>query len=284
MLPAHALWSARHGKLAAADPIPGGDAIVMLSRGSEGLSDDGMSNPGDPEPPAYVLGWWEERWRTDLGLASLRPAWQRRADRTLTQAYVFLDTHLSTAAQQLAGFAQFARSLSDMRRHLESLLSAGDAPIRGVQCFRCRQTLEREYRNPVECRHVLEAHRAGLGYAEWLRTLASYPVLAGEHASCDQGGLLDPDPVVGWHCPRCRRTYSPGEYALALKAAADEHAEALPATELAVRLGVSAATVWSWAHRGFVRRRGRGADRRTLYDVADALRHAEISMSQTVAV
>lgn len=283
MLPDHALRAARWGHLVASDPIPGGDAIVMLSRGSEGLSDDGTTNPGDPMPPSYVLAWWESRWRDALGLTGwhpplawsllARPSWQRRADRTLITAYAFLTANLGWAAAHHGGFHVFARDIAGLRRHLEQLLYAGDYPAEGVACFDCNATLVREYRPPARCRHRTDAALSGVTFAEWVRILDSYPELADRHADCDQGGLKDPDGNTGWHCPRCRRDYSAGEYQLAVKATYSEYADVLPATELAERLGVQPATIWQWAQRGHIRRRGRGSDRRTLYDVHDALRY-----------
>lgn len=259
MLPEHALRSAVHGHLAAAEPIPGGDAIVMLGRGSEGLSEDGVTNPGDPDPPAWVLGWWEEVWREALALGSRRPSWQRRADWVIADSHVFLNEHLDWAANYHKGFQVFARDLGGTRRHLEALLRAGDAPQDGVSCFECGSILEREYRAPRPCscppRPVLRTDRE-----LWER----------KHAIHDQGGLTDPDPDCGWHCPHCHREYSPGEYRLAVTAAYDQLAAADFRTQSDVtRLtGCPRGTIQGWASRGQIRRR-RDSSGRVTYSVSD---------------
>lgn len=259
MLPEHALQSATNGHLSAAEPIPGGDAIVMLGRGSEGLSEDGSTNTGDPEPPAWILGWWEEIWREALALGSKRPVWQRRADRTIATAHLFLNEHLDWAAQYHAGFHVFARDIGGMRRHLEALLRAGDGPQEGVSCFECGSTLERQYRAPRACscppRPVLRLDRE-----LWEQN----------HAAHDQGGLVDPEPDSGWHCLRCRREYSAGEYRLAVSAAYDQLAAADFRTQSDVtRLtGCPRGTIQGWASRGKVRRR-RDSSGRVTYSVSD---------------
>lgn len=264
MLPEHALRSATNGHLAAAEPIPGGDAVVMLGRGSEGLSEDGTTNSGDPEPPAWILGWWEEIWREALVLGSKRPVWQRRADRTIAAAHLFLNEHLDWAAQYHHGFQVFARDIGGLRRHLEALLRAGDAPQDGVQCFECAGTLERVYRAPRPCSCPPSPHH--------VRGASPCPACVWEstHRSHDQGGLVDPDPDVGWHCLRCHREYSAGEYRLAVSAAYDQLAAADFRTQSDVtRLtGCPRGTIQGWASRGKVRRR-KDSSGRVTYSVSD---------------
>lgn len=273
LLPEHALRAASNGRLVAAEPIPGGDAIVMLGRGSEGLSDDGATNPGDPEPPAWVLGWWEEVWREALALGSRRPVWQRPADRTIATAQVFLNDHLDWAANYHAGFGLFARDLGSTRRHLEALLRAGDAPQDGVSCFECGATLEREYRAPRACscppRPTLRLDRE---------------LWEDAHAAHDQGGLKDPELDHGWHCPRCHRDYSPGEYRLAVQSAYDATADFRTQTDVTRLTGCPRGTVQGWASRGQVRRK-KDSSGRVTYSVSDVrARLAESEVPMTVSV
>lgn len=287
LLPEHIVSAARNAHLIAADPIPGGDALVHLGHGSWGDEDDGETwNAGDPDVPVYLLGWWASTWRRSLNLPPGHYAdiprhlwgdnhlrqWRPSPDIVLDRAYRFLMTNLGWAARNLPVFWTFSREIERVRYQLEDLLSAGLRNAHGVSCFGCGTTLEREYRPPMPCRHAVEAERTGVTTQQWLRVLDSYPELGIEHDACDQGGLKDPASDTGWYCPRCRREYSTGEYTLAVKAAYAEHAPVLNATELADRLDVTAVTVWQWAQRGHVRRRGRSSDGRTLYDVGDAIR------------
>jgi hypothetical protein len=257
MLPEHALRAASHGRLVAAEPIPGGDAIVMLGRGSEGLSEDGTTNVGDPEPPAWILGWWEEVFRQSLSLGSRRPPWQRPADATIADAQEFLGNHLEWAAHYHAGFHRFARDLAGCRRHLESLLHAGDAPMEGVACFECGETLRRDYRAPRPCSCPARPV-SGPGVSAWDRN----------HADHDQGGLSNPDPDYGWYCPRCTREYSPGEYRLAVAAAYDAAADFRTQADVTRLTGCPRGTVQGWATRGKVRRK-KDSSGRVTYSVSD---------------
>lgn len=284
LLPDQALDAAHDGHLAAADPIPGGDALVMMSRGSEGLTDD------DPEnllPPSYVLAWWEEELRDRLGLDSRRPAWQRRPAAALAHASRFLDHQLTWAAAHYPAFHALARDLRRTRHQLEDLLRAGTDPLTGVPCFLCSTTLQRASRDPKPCAcgprprppHV-QSHADTSTCCLGCATLMRWEL---QHADCDQGGVTDTDPFAGWACPRCKRTYNPGEYQLAISVLHSAHAPALPATELAERIGVSPSTIYTWANRGHIARRGRAADGRMTYDVDDALRHAATPTSTTTS-
>lgn len=293
LLPDHALQGSRSsngsGHLAAADPIPGGDALVLMSRGSEGLQDDvGLI---DADPPAWILGWWDEEIRTRLGLElnTPLPAWQyHRPATTLVQSQKFLHTQLAWAAANHPGFHTLADDLTRTRRHLEELLHAGELPAEGVACFTCGHTLERDYRPPTPCtcgprpnpphiRNHANRDVCCLGCAAIMRWelghLATYDV--DEHGDeilvspgCDQGGLEHDDPYSDWHCPRCKRKYSPGEYQLAVKARHDQVAE-YRLLEDAIRItGAKRGSIQGWASKGAVRRRRDGSGR-TTYNLAD---------------
>lgn len=258
LLPEHALNGATNGHLVASDPIPGGDAVVMLGRGSEGLSDDATTNPGDPEPPAWVLGWWEEVWRENLGLDSKLPVWRRRPEQTLATAGVFLGEHLDWAANYHRGFRRFAHDLGATRHQLEALLRAGDAPMEGVSCFECGATLERVYRAPRGCSCPPKAEVHVSAHFLWEKI----------HASHDQGGLSDPTPDAGWSCSRCKREYSPGEYRLAVTTAYDAAAEWRTQSDASRLTDCPRGTIQGWASRGQIRRRKDSLGRVT-YSVVD---------------
>lgn len=264
LLPAHALHAADHGHLAAAAPIPGADALVLLGRGSEGLAED-SSTQVELDPPSWTLGWWEEAIRERRGLDSRLPTWQRRADRTLVDAHAFLSEHLGWAAAHDPGFHSLAADLKRSRHQLEELLRAGDAPLAGVACFSCGATLERDYRPPTPCWHHFEAKANGLTLPQlWRR----YPDVRREHEACDQGGLTSLDPHDGWACPRCHRAYSAGEYQLAVKARYDEVAEYRLLPDVLRLTGAKRGSVQGWATKGHVRRR-RDDSGRVTYNVPD---------------
>lgn len=272
LLPAHALRGATHSHLVAADPIPGSDALVLLGRGSEGLAEDG-STQVDLDPPAWTLAWWEENFRDRLGLDSRIPAWRRRADRTLIDAHTFLVQHLGWAASNHPGFHVLAADLKRSRAQLEELLHAGDQPAEGVACFTCGTTLERQYRDPKRCScgprprcsHAAHHRRdlCCLGCATELRWEL-------RHATCDQGGLAETDPHVGWACPRCKRTYSPGEYQLAVKARHDDVAEYRRLDDCVRLTGAKRGSIQGWASGDEPKvRKRRDTSGRVTYNLAD---------------
>lgn len=258
LLPEHAQQAATNGHLVAAEPIPGGDALVMLGRGSEGLSEDGSTNPGDPDPPAWVLGWWEEIWREALVLSSKLPVWRRLPDQVIAEAHKFLGEHLDWAAQWHPGFHRFARDLGATRRQLEAILRAGDAPMEGVSCFECGVTLQRIYRAPRGCSCPPKVDVGVAAHVVWEQI----------HASHDQGGLHDPSPDAGWACPACRREYSPGEYLLAVTTAYDAAAEWRTQTDATRLTECPRGTIQGWASRGQIRRR-KDSSGRVTYSVLD---------------
>lgn len=275
LLPDQALNGGHTGHLDAAADIPGGDALVLMSRGSEGISDDDMQ---ELLPPSYVLAWWWQTWTEAKGEDPRSLPGRPRPAALLVHAYAYLARNLDWAASNYPGFHAFARDLTRLRTQLEDRLHAGEQSAEGVPCFVCGADLARTYRDPKPCdcppkilRYLLSHHLARhdqpglccLGCAWTMR-----------HQLHDQGGDTTDDPLAGWSCPRCQRAYSPGEYQLAVSVLATQHAPALPATELAERIGVNASTIWRWARDGHIQKRGRGADNRQLYDVADAVRHA----------
>lgn len=192
-------------------PLPGGDLLVLVGPGSRGTSNQLHhldEQYGDPSSVVTDLAAFEDRWRKDQH--------QHAAETTpvLSRVMGYLSLHLTWAAQHQAGFAGFAASVRRMRGRLEVELRDGSAPMRGVSCFDCGTVLVRRVRDASACRHVFEAERTGVRVAEWIYTLASYPELGAEHATCDQGGYEDE-----WNCPRCHRPYTDREYWFAVRAA-----------------------------------------------------------------
>lgn len=75
-----------------------------------------------------------------------------------------------------------------------------------------------------------------------------------------------------WTCPKCRQWWTDEDYRDKVSGIFVGVANELTDRDMETRTRVPAATVRSWAHRGKVRKRGRSADGRVLYDVADVER------------
>jgi hypothetical protein len=196
--------------------LPGGDLLVLVGPGAVGDNDpiqhrDEQGN--DPTSAAGELAGWEDWWRRQQ---HQQPA---TTPPILSRVMGYLTLHLTWAAQHQPDFPEFAATARRIRGRLEAELRDGGAPMRGVNCFDCGTTLIKPMRDPTPCRHVLEARRAGTHPGIWIQTLATYPELGDEHATCDQGGLDD-----NWRCPRCHRVYHEREYWFAVRAAIDEEA------------------------------------------------------------
>ena len=288
------------GRLAAAAPIPGAHAMVLIGpsvnpdqvRMSRHWADDHPRNkhgePVDPIPPLAVLAWWEDTWRTHLGHTPAPRA-------SISGAIGYLDRHLSDLAQTDPGdgvpeFVDFARAIVQLRVALEHALHDEREPERGVECFECGARLVRRHRDRKSCTHRTPARDEltrwlTLGYPEAVdRVLlrdARRPC-----GRCDQGGLEDPSAGQSWECPACRKDYGPGEYATAVRRSLLDQGDAgdgwtdivlaaQAATTLTGRM-VPASTVRKWMDRGQVGslclwRAGQSWGQRLVYwpDVAD---------------
>jgi hypothetical protein len=238
------------GQLLAAAPIPGGDAMVMLgpsgdretaahrwdsatrgrlskSKSWSHYADD--HRPQDLEPPLSLLANWEDIWRRYLRTSTRTPA-------NVAAAVTYFGLNLTLMAQVTDGpdIVAFARDVAGLRARLEGVLhdehtlnaagkTGGDAE-RGVECFECGVRLVRRIRDLQRCTHGTPARY-------WLRILLSYPELGlprptevvAARLPCEKctrrglGGVDDPAPGLSWECLGCRKEYSPGEYATAVR-------------------------------------------------------------------
>lgn len=174
---------------------------------------------------------------------------------TIARAAGFLDRHLSLLAQQTltmrAGvivippeFPEFATAIAKLRIQLEGLLHDEEAHERGVDCFECGAQLQRRIRDPKTCKHrtkdrdhlarrlrerpdaiaALNAlgtsnppHRPDLEKASRIPSPMEVAAARRPCDRCDQGGIEDPRPGISWECPSCRKRYTPGEYATAVR-------------------------------------------------------------------
>lgn len=253
-LPGQAENASNDGKPWAAAPIPGAAAMVMMGPSIDPQAvkmnrEHGLIHrKGDLVPPLGVLAHWEDTWAGWFE--------QDRDGRTsVTRAAGYLDRQLTQIAQQQmtmrAGviaippeFPEFARALATLRIQLENLLHDETAHERGVDCFECGAQLQRRIRDPKTCRHKTPARDAlakrlrvrpdAIEQLRLLKVAGIRPTSELENAArlpsprevaaaripcdrCDQGGIEDPRPGISWECPSCRKRYTPGEYATAVR-------------------------------------------------------------------
>lgn len=260
-LAAEATDAARDGHLAAAAPIPGGTATVLRAPAnpmrtvldSPTLHDD--HHPHDPTPPLAVLTHWVDTLTPST--ATTVPA----CIAVLADALTHLAQHADPDT-----WRDYTREVRALRTMLERALHNERAPERGVSCFECGDELVRRYRDPNRCRHMTPAKRElqlwlTLGYPEAVpQTLirdARRPC-----GRCDQGGIKDPTVGLSWECPGCRRDFTAGEYAHAVRRdllEGGEHGDgwthvamAAEAATTMTGFAVPPATVRKWMDRGQV--------------------------------
>lgn len=145
-LPAHAILGGSDGRLEVARPIPGGEAMVMLAPGSTGgevawrtergedVTHKHDERRGEIEPTLMWVSRSVEDWRALKGQTIPFVS-------TLAGALVYLDQHLTWAAQEHPAFAGFAHELTRQVTHLEDVLHAGERDTTGAPCPKCRRPL-----------------------------------------------------------------------------------------------------------------------------------------------
>lgn len=160
------------GPLGDETPLPGGDALTMLSNGSEGrlwrgrdrtdrlahtpwraVADEIVLNdnlPNDAPSVAFQLSQWEDAIREDRG----DPVAMREA--TVSGAVGYLSPLMGWAGASHPAFDEFAEDVRRLHRKLQDVTGRSERPTVGVPCFECgadllRQNGEDHYRCP-RCR------------------------------------------------------------------------------------------------------------------------------------
>ena len=138
--------------------LPGGDAVVLLAAGSEGLSEDETTVRGnDPGSVAFDLGWWAMDWSEERG-DDLRLG--GRPATVVAVALDYLRAHGRWAAQHHLGYDDYAADIRKLHARMETVTARHRAPTRaGVPCFDCGGDL------------VHEVDDNGLEDCEWTCTL-----------------------------------------------------------------------------------------------------------------
>jgi hypothetical protein len=285
------------GRLLAAAPIPGGDAMVLMSPSGEGdiqvrqamhtvNEADRLEQPdrkkhafdhlddesrGDPEPPLLLLANLEDIWRDTLG----QPKAQGRA--TIRGSAGYLDQQLTWAAQRPdIDMPDFAATLRRMRGRLEDTLQDGKRSETGAPCISCGTELTHranDRQDTCDCPPRKPHTRHELHPFDHCCLQCRVDA---KHQRHDQGGLRDE-----WLCRGCERRYDESEYkdrVVALTYA--QHAPARISADLTARYDLKPATLRKWVERGKVRRRGRNLEGKLLYDVGDVEKHLERDSSE----
>lgn len=127
-------------------PLPGGDVLVLLAAGSEGLDEDALTTKdGDVGSVAFELHWWETQWRTDRNdEVDNRPM---SVASVVHHAAGYLEVHARWAANNHAGFDQFAADMRRLHRTLEQATSRTDVhEVAEAECLECGADLVRKVR------------------------------------------------------------------------------------------------------------------------------------------
>lgn len=212
---------------------------------------DRDNRPGRPraeQHPYLVLGRWDLALRETYGPPT-------DLSITVSRAASYLDGLLAGHFPHGDEFEEFARDLAACRSHLEAVIHDSRTPEVGRPCPRCAEVAEN-----------------GKG-----------PKLRKRYASGDdektKGGEHDT-----WHCPADpEHWWSERDYRDRVAADYVEHADELPARELAERVNVPLSTLRKWAARSWdsearewreplIVSRRKSADGRKLYRVEDVTR------------
>jgi hypothetical protein len=123
-------------------PLLGGDALVLLSGGSEGLSEDpATSRQGDPMPVSFLLEWWAKTWATEQGDFI---KFGHTPSRVVARASGYLERRARWAANSHLGFEKFLADLKRTHSELERV-TGRDLPTEkaNADCFDCGGDLVR---------------------------------------------------------------------------------------------------------------------------------------------
>jgi ribosomal protein S27AE len=197
-------------------PLPGGDVLVLLGGGSEGLSDTGeTAREGDAVSVAYSLGWWHEEWQDRRGerAADRRP---RSSRAVVRQAVGYLERLSRWAAQQHPGFDEYADDLRLLHARMERATGRSQRPERAeAECFTCGADALVRQVTDAGLADVWTCGRCGAAY-DWNRYLLAC------RAKVEDGRQLLA--TVGWGT----------------------------VSQVAAAVGVPVATARKWAQRGVV--------------------------------
>jgi hypothetical protein len=150
-------------------PLLGGDVLVLLGSGSEGLAEDEFTTKdGDPASVAFDLGFWEESWREHFGEMAPR---LHRPDKMVARAAGYLERRNRQAARSHLGFPDYLDDLHLLHARMERVTGRAKKPLKAnASCFDCGRPLVKrddEERGVEEFFTCVGCHRRydDVGYA-----------------------------------------------------------------------------------------------------------------------
>lgn len=196
--------------------------------------------------PTAVFNRWEGKLRDVYGPpATLFP--------TLTSSAAYIRGLLdNTSFPHDDVFEDVSGDILRVRTHLENVLSDSRQPDQGAPCPTCAVNIQL-------AREDRKAPRLELRHGHW----CDNPDCKRQH---DEKGVTDE-----WVCPvDGSHRWKEADYRLRVAGEYLERAGALTASQMHAQWGIRPSTLRTWAERGQVKRRGKDANGRLLYDVAQA--------------
>jgi hypothetical protein len=201
-------------------PIPGGDALIMLAWGGAGwdtstrrgnrdhVADESQH---DPQSVPGLLAIHEDDWRHQLRHPAAGPP-------SVAGSVAYLTSQLDRMAQCYSEFDTFAYDMHGLRMRLKTAVGLSERPVLGADCFDCGERLVRRYRYPGDQLKPAYDPRHGPGLED--------------HYTCE----------------RCDRTYTHAEYMLAVRSHHTDQAvgEWRPAPIAAHLIDRSIRTIRTW--------------------------------------
>lgn len=161
------------GRLAAAAPIPGGDATVLRGptvpiagiRVGRHVTPDLLAEDHrrkDPMPPLAIVAHWEDIYRAwlDHTTRTWRAASVPAAVTYLRDQLPYLANHATSVNDHgvpAPDWLTFTRQIRTVRAELENRLHDERDDEQGVSCFECGDALVRRFRPRQACRHTTPA-------------------------------------------------------------------------------------------------------------------------------
>ncbi len=215
--------------------LPGGQALTLLGPGSlggnrrrltsseiaagvEGREHGTDNRPDDGNSIPFLLTWWADDWARAAGHTVI-------AAQTVTSAVAYLTQRTQWAADTHPAFKDYLDEIHRVRQELRIATATNDQPLRGAaRCLDCNVRLELTNAAPTRCHGKHQPRECTYNHRGQRTCGGPYGPHNHPVCTCDRGGVNTGagGTPVEWHCPRCRRTYRPEAYMLAVRAQIEE--------------------------------------------------------------